>query len=117
MKTKKIWVPQEIYQLKVTLRNTRPPIWRRLLVPGGLTLDVLHDVLQTAIMMMAEINRKRKEGNPISYFGFTFPKILRIHREYRDLYPNGKLYIYELASFAPAMIGAIILAVCIRILG
>jgi hypothetical protein len=46
MATKKISLPQEIYQLKVTLRYTKPPIWRRLLVPAGLTLEVLHDVLQ-----------------------------------------------------------------------
>jgi len=49
MAKKKIWVPQEIYQLKVTLRYTKPPIWRRLLVPAGLTLEVLHDVLQMAM--------------------------------------------------------------------
>ncbi len=49
MAKKKIWLPQEIYQLKVTLLDTRPPIWRRLLVPSGLTLDVLHDVLQVAM--------------------------------------------------------------------
>lgn len=49
MPTKKIWLPQEIYQLKVTLLDTRPPIWRRLLVPAGLTLEVLHDVLQVAM--------------------------------------------------------------------
>ena len=49
MATKKIWLPQEIYQLKVTLLHTRPPIWRRLLVPAGLTLEVLHDVLQGAM--------------------------------------------------------------------
>jgi hypothetical protein len=49
MPKKKIWLPQEIYQLKVTLLDTRPPIWRRLLVPAGLTLDVLHDVLQLAM--------------------------------------------------------------------
>jgi hypothetical protein len=46
MAKKKIWLPQEIYQLKVTLLYTKPPIWRRLLVPAGLTLEVLHDVLQ-----------------------------------------------------------------------
>jgi hypothetical protein len=49
MKTKKIWLPQEIYQLKVTLRYTKPPIWRRLLVPAGMTLEGLHDILQVAM--------------------------------------------------------------------
>jgi len=49
MAKKKIWLPQEIYQLKVTLLDTKPPIWRRLLVPAGLTLEVLHDVLQLAM--------------------------------------------------------------------
>jgi hypothetical protein len=49
MAKKKIWIPQEIYQLKVTLRYTKPPIWRRLLVPAGLTLEVLHDVLQLSM--------------------------------------------------------------------
>ena len=42
-------LPPEIYQLKVTLLDTNPPIWRRLLVPAGLTLAQLHDVLQVAM--------------------------------------------------------------------
>ncbi|MFQ5973697.1 MAG: plasmid pRiA4b ORF-3 family protein [Alphaproteobacteria bacterium] len=37
-----------IYQLKVTIENIRPPVWRRLQVPGDITLGSLHDVLQTA---------------------------------------------------------------------
>jgi hypothetical protein len=49
MPRKGIWLPQEIYQMKVTLRDTSPAIWRRLQVPAGLTLDVLHDVLQVAM--------------------------------------------------------------------
>ncbi len=49
MGKKKISLPQEIYQLKVTLLDTKPPIWRRLLVPAGLTLETLHDVLQVAM--------------------------------------------------------------------
>ena len=39
----------EIYQLKVTLLDASPPIWRRLLVPSELTLAQLHDVLQVAM--------------------------------------------------------------------
>lgn len=49
MPARKSAVPPEIFQLKVTLLGTSPPIWRRLLVPAGLTLAQLHDVLQTAM--------------------------------------------------------------------
>jgi len=49
MPTKKSTAPPEIYQLKVTLLGTMPPIWRRLLVPASLTLAQLHDVLQAAM--------------------------------------------------------------------
>jgi len=38
-----------IYQLKVTLKDSKPPIWRRLQVPGSITLLKLHRVLQVAM--------------------------------------------------------------------
>lgn len=37
-----------VYQLKVALQDTKPPIWRRVLVAGDSTLGELHDVLQAA---------------------------------------------------------------------
>jgi Plasmid pRiA4b ORF-3-like protein len=49
MATKRIDAAQDIYQIKVTLLGTKPPIWRRLLVPASLTLRQLHDVLQIAM--------------------------------------------------------------------
>ena len=39
---------QQVYQLKVTLKDIRPPIWRRLLVPD-FTLDDLHETIQIAM--------------------------------------------------------------------
>jgi hypothetical protein len=47
--TKTNAAPQSIYQIKVTLLDARPPIWRRVLVPSDFTLAQLHDVLQAAM--------------------------------------------------------------------
>src|SRR5262249_32429979 len=38
-----------IYQLKITLKHSRPPIWRRLQVSGDTRLDQLHEIIQTAM--------------------------------------------------------------------
>ena len=38
-----------IVQLKVTLTGIEPPVWRRLVVAGGATLEQLHEVLQVAM--------------------------------------------------------------------
>ncbi len=42
--------PGQVMQLKLSLRGvSKPPVWRRLLVPADIRLDRLHDVIQTAI--------------------------------------------------------------------
>jgi len=41
--------PQSIYQIKVTLERSNPPIWRRLLVPNTTTLPKFHAILQAAM--------------------------------------------------------------------
>ncbi|MCJ7702903.1 MAG: plasmid pRiA4b ORF-3 family protein [Anaerolineales bacterium] len=38
-----------IYQLKVTLHHSKPPIWRRLLVLDSIPLDRLHTIIQVAM--------------------------------------------------------------------
>lgn len=35
-----------IYQIKVTLNETKPPVWRRILVPSTINLGQFHTVLQ-----------------------------------------------------------------------
>jgi hypothetical protein len=39
----------QIFQIKVTLLGSDPPIWRRLLVPASITLAAFHNVLQIAM--------------------------------------------------------------------
>ncbi len=42
-------VNEGIYQLKVTLKESKPPIWRRFQVPGNVTLHRLHLILQSVM--------------------------------------------------------------------
>ena len=41
--------PGPIYQLKVELQGAKPPIWRRIQVPGNITLDKLHGIIQVCM--------------------------------------------------------------------
>ena len=36
-----------IYQLKITRKNTKPPVWRRILVPAQINFDILAVILET----------------------------------------------------------------------
>jgi hypothetical protein len=38
-----------VISVKVTLRGPKPPIWRRLLLPGALTLGDVHEAIQAAM--------------------------------------------------------------------
>jgi hypothetical protein len=40
---------QDLYQIKVTLLGTKPPIWRRLLASPDTTLEKLHEVPKIAM--------------------------------------------------------------------
>ena len=40
---------KNVITLKVTLRGIKPPIWRRLVMPGTMTLGDLHQAIQAAM--------------------------------------------------------------------
>ena len=41
-----------IYQLKITLRDSKPPIWRRVQLRGDTNLGTLHDIIQEVMGWM-----------------------------------------------------------------
>jgi hypothetical protein len=49
MSEKSVKSIKNVYQIKITLRDSKPPIWRRLLVPDSINLYKLHQVIQIAM--------------------------------------------------------------------
>ncbi len=58
--------PHLIYQVKVTLKGIRPPIWRRIQVTDEIRLDRLHEILQI-VMGWTDIHLHEFVANGISY--------------------------------------------------
>lgn len=48
MTSPKSTLDEHIYQIKVTLEGSKPPIWRRLLVCSDVSLADLHYIIQAA---------------------------------------------------------------------
>lgn len=49
MAPRKSATSQAVYQLKITLKDTKPPIWRRVQLLDATTLEQLHHVIQQAM--------------------------------------------------------------------
>ena len=87
------------YVLKVTLREVRPPIWRRVRVAGDLTLRELHHVLQIALgwtdshLHEFEIAGKRY-GMPDPEEDFGEPPLDEQDYELQDLLRKGNRFEY-----------------------
>lgn len=65
-----------IYQLKITLDQIKPPIWRRVLVPGSITLPKLHTLIQRVMgwqdyhmhgFRVGQTNYGQPDGDLIGY--------------------------------------------------
>jgi hypothetical protein len=46
---RKAAAPKRVYQLKITLSDSKPPIWRRVELPDDVTLARLHAIIQEAM--------------------------------------------------------------------
>lgn len=68
----------EVYAIKVTLLSTRPPVWRRILVPRDMTLRNLHRTLQTVMgwtnsHLHQFVCRRQRFADPSSRVGSKVP--------------------------------------------
>ena len=63
---------QRIYQLKVTLQGSQPPIWRRVLVPSETTLQELHKILKVTIGWTGSHLHQYRCGT--TYYGAADPE-------------------------------------------
>ncbi|MFN0105145.1 MAG: plasmid pRiA4b ORF-3 family protein [Bryobacteraceae bacterium] len=92
-----------VFQLKVTLIGIRPPIWRRLMVPGRIRLSDLHYVIQKAMgwydchLHLFEKNRRewsRPEWNELGEFGFQDENKFRLD-ELLHVPGDSLVYVYD----------------------
>lgn len=65
---------RSIYQLKITLKGSKPPIWRRILVPSNIDLGEFHGILQIVLgwtdsHLHQFISGRTMYGTPVDEFG------------------------------------------------
>lgn len=73
-----------IYQLKITLRHLRPPVWRRILIPSDIKLPRLHHVLQIAMGWTdSHMHAFRKGDEQYGVSSREFPDMFRNERNVR----------------------------------
>jgi hypothetical protein len=72
-----------IYQLKISLTGSRPPIWRRVLVPSGISLANLHDVIQIAMGWTDSHMHMFETRPPLRVRGLGIPSLRQVSNEAR----------------------------------
>lgn len=66
------------------------------------------------IRMIGAINQVKREGPPIPVFGWETPNRSQlIFREYRRLYPDGRLHVNLRIAHAVAAVGIVSVMVCV----
>ena len=91
-----------IYQMKITLRDSKPPIWRRVLASADTSLEKLHQILQIAFGWTdSHLHQFIKEGQHYSLpeyglgeYGHEVRNERRVKLSQLGLEPKRKFY-YE----------------------
>lgn len=65
------------YKLKITIKHLEPEIWRRVKIPGGITFQALHHIIQASF-----------DWTESHLFKFDFPDVV-ITTPFGDLEPSG----------------------------
>ncbi len=61
----------QVYQLKITLLGSKPPIWRRFQVPSDINLAKLHRIIQEVMGWEDSHLHQFKVGK--TYYGMSYP--------------------------------------------
>ncbi|MEU4396000.1 plasmid pRiA4b ORF-3 family protein [Kribbella sp. NPDC023855] len=95
------------YQLKAVLRYVKPPVWRRIQVPGSISLAELHEVIQVAMgwsnshLHEFEINRRRygvvddEAPGVLDASGFTLAEVAQAGDRFDYLYDFGDSWNHQ----------------------
>jgi hypothetical protein len=92
MATAKSATDTPIYQIKVTLEDSKPPIWRRLLVRSDMTLADLHGIIQAAFGWWDYHLHQFIIGE--AYFGVPHPD----YDDYLEMHDEGKMKLQQITG-------------------
>jgi len=72
-------IPKQIYQVKITLKDIHPPIWRRVLVSNYLTFADLHQIIQECFYW---------SDYHLHEFSYRYPDPPHWHIAMKGVYPD-----------------------------
>jgi hypothetical protein len=91
--------PVQIYQIKITLDDIRPPIWRRVLVPSNTNLSDLHTIIQ-AVFSWLDYHLHVFKVNGIEYSDPAVEDFAELDFQDETKVNLGKLGLREKSKFS-----------------
>lgn len=89
--------PAEVaMQMRVAIGSAHIGVLSIVLGSLAISCAILSGLLLT--QQIGEVNRKLPEDRQVPYWGMHFQKYMMIRREYRRLYPNGRIHAMEVGA-------------------